>query len=476
MTRIDDYRLMIEREGAMKQDALVYASEAIQVEPEALRQLCNATTLDPDAIVMATPDIHSGYGVPIGCVFATPSLISPCAVGYDINCGMRLLTTPFAQHEVDVKQLADSIRRDIPLGEGKANIAVPHAQFDQVLAHGVRATSEIVSGSDRMSACFDDRELEADLGCIEDAGSMEGDPDALGNRAKDRGRNQLGSLGGGNHFIEIQVVRDIYDEERAKAFGLHRGQITVMIHSGSRGLGHQVADDFMKAAREWDEKHGIVLPDRELAYFPVETKDGIRYRAAMNAAANFAFVNRQVMAMLVRRNIRHYYGAATALPTVYDVPHNIAKFEEHGKRTYCVHRKGATRAFPAERMEGTRFAATGQPVLIPGSMGTASYVLAGVPSGSESLFSVNHGAGRIMSRTAASGIGRGGKKHGEAAISDEAFRTSMDGVYLVCEDRRSIKEEAPGAYKNIDDVIAVVAGAGLAQPVARMSPLAVLKG
>ena len=460
----------------MKQDALVYASEAIQVEPEALRQLCNATTLDPDAIVIATPDIHIGFGVPIGCVFATPNLISPCAVGYDINCGMRLLTTPFAQHEVDVKKLADSIRRDIPLGEGKANIGVSPAQFDQVLARGVRATHEVAQGNPRAAACFDPRETEADLACIEDAGSMEGNPDDVGTRAKDRGRTQLGSLGGGNHFIEIQVVRDIYDGERAKAFGLHTGQITLMIHSGSRGLGHQVADDFMKAARTWDEKHGIELPDRELAYFPIESREGTRYRGAMHAAANFAFVNRQVMAMLVRRNIRHYYGADTPLPTVYDVPHNIAKFEEHNQRTYCVHRKGATRAFPAELMQGSLFSATGQPVLIPGSMGTASYVLAGVPSGHESLFSVNHGAGRIMSRTAASGIGRGGRKHGEAAISDDAFRASMDGIYLLCEDRTSIKEEAPGAYKNIDDVIAVVAGAGLAQPVARMFPLAVLKG
>jgi len=476
VTRLDTYRLVLEREGSMHQDAVVFASEKILVEGDALRQLRNAATLDPDAIVMATPDIHTGFGVPIGCVFATPNLISPCAVGYDINCGMRLLSTPFTQAEIDVKKLADSIRRDIPLGEGKANISVPPGVLDAVLERGVRATADVARHCPRLAGCVDEREIEGDLDSIEDGGSLDGSPGAVSPRAKDRGRGQFASLGGGNHFIEIQVVREVFDEPHARTFGMKPGQLMVMIHSGSRGLGHQVADEYMKSARSWDEAKGIELPDRELAYFSIESREGKAYRGAMNAAANFAFANRQLMAMLVRRNIRQLYGSATPLPTVYDVPHNIAKFEEHNKRTYCVHRKGATRAFPAALMRGTRFAESGQPVLIPGSMGTSSYVLSGVPSGIESLFSVNHGAGRTMSRTAASGVGRGGKRQGEAAITDEQFRASMEGIYLLCEDRRTIKEEAPGAYKDIDEVIAVVSGAGLALPVARMTPLAVMKG
>ncbi|MCX7847863.1 MAG: RtcB family protein [bacterium] len=475
LQRIDPYRVKVPREGGMHRDALIYANEAITIEEEALRQLRNAASLDPEAIVLATPDIHSGYGVPIGCVLATPNFISPCAVGYDINCGMRMLTTPLRRGEVDISAIAQSIRRDIPLGEGKHNVSVSQKQLDAVLEKGLAAVPEIVGAHARLEEAFDEEEFARDVICAEDQGSMKGDPDAVSRHAKERGRDQLGTLGGGNHFIEIQVVDEVYDSERAKAFGLWRGQITFMIHSGSRGLGHQVADDYMRSARQWIEKQGIFVPDRDLAYFGVQTKQGRDYIGAMQAAANFAFVNRYVMAELIRRNVRHYYGKELAMPCLYDVPHNIAKLEEHGGVRYWVHRKGATRAFPGELMEGTEYVGTGQPVLIPGSMGTASYVLAGTRSGEEALYSVNHGAGRKMSRTAASGVGRHGAKH-EAAISDEEFRRSMEGVLLLCEDRRTIKAEAPGAYKDIDDVIAVVSGAGLALPVARLRPLAVLKG
>jgi len=473
--RIDAYRLKVPREGAMQRDAVIYANEAITIEPEALQQLRNAASLDPRAIVLATPDIHSGYGVPIGCILASPSFVSPCAVGYDINCGMRMLTTPLKRGEVDVSVLAQAIRRDIPLGEGKQNVNVSARQLDMVLARGLAAAPEIVDAHARLAEAFDAEGFARDRVRAEDYGSMPGDPEAVSPRAKERGRGQLGSLGGGNHFIEIQTVEEIYEQRTGEAFGLSAGQITFMIHSGSRGLGHQVADEYMRSAREWIARQGISVPDRDLAYFALDTKQGRAYIGAMHAAANFAFLNRYVMAALVRRNVRHYYGASLPMPTLYDVPHNIAKFEQHSGTEYCVHRKGATRAFPAALMQGTPYAATGQPVLIPGSMGTASYVLAGTDSGREALYSVNHGAGRKMSRTAASGVGRHGARH-EGAISDEEFRRSMAGVLLLCEDKRTIKAEAPGAYKDIDEVIAVVSGAGLAVPVARLRPLAVLKG
>lgn len=473
MQRLDPQRLLIERTGAMRHSVLVFAGENTRVEPDALRQLQNTASLDADAIVLATPDIHVGFGVPIGCIFATPNLISPCAVGYDINCGMRLMTTPLTRAQFDAPAVARAIARRIPLGEGKHNIAVTPAQLDAVLHVGLAAVPALADKNAAVAAAFAPDEFAHDGVRVEDNGSLPGDPAAVSARAKERGGSQLASLGGGNHFIELQYVETVFDRAIARAFGLVENQITLMIHSGSRGLGHQVADEQMRAAREWDARHGHALPDRDLAYFDLCTREGTTYRGAMNAAANFAFVNRYLMALLVRAVVREHYGADTPLPALYDVPHNIAKFETHHGIEYCVHRKGATRAFAAEQMAGTPFAATGQPVLIPGSMGTASYVLAGVATGAASLFSVNHGAGRAMSRSAARGNAGRGRP---AAISDAEFRHSMDGISLICEDRAAIKEEAPAAYKNIDEIIQVVAPAGLAKVVARLRPLAVLKG
>jgi tRNA-splicing ligase RtcB (3'-phosphate/5'-hydroxy nucleic acid ligase) len=250
----------------------------------------------------------------------------------------------------------------------------------------------------------------------------------------------------------------------------------IMLHSGSRGFGHEVGGHFMKLAQTYCSRERLVTPSRDLAYLPLDSTEGKAYLGAMQAAANFAFINRQIMAALVRRNLRHTHGASLPIPTLYDVPHNIAKFERVGRRELCVHRKGATRAFPASLMRGTPFAETGQPVLIPGSMGTASYVLAGVESGAESLFSVNHGAGRVMSRTAAAGVVKRGRVIKQAQITDAQFKESMKGVHLICADHAHIKEEAPAAYKDIDAVIDTVVGAGLARVVARLVPLAVLKG
>jgi tRNA-splicing ligase RtcB len=303
---------------------------------------------------------------------------------------------------------------------------------------------------------------------------MPGETSALSQRAISRGKDQVATLGGGNHFIEIQVVDRVDDQSAAQAFGLFKDQIVVMIHSGSRGLGHQVVSDYMPRAAEHAKR---TKQFKGLGFFDADSPDGKDYIAAMHCAANLAFANRQMMAQLVRKNLQHHYGGIP-VRLVYDISHNMAKRERHAAEMLWVHRKGATRAFSAERMKGTPFESTGQPVLIPGSMGTASYVLLGVPTAAESLFSVNHGAGRVMSRTAAAGKvrRRDGKVVKKGAITDERFKESMKDVFLICENIHSAKEEAPDVYKDIDIVIEIVAGAGLANIVARLVPLAVLKG
>lgn len=472
--RLDDFRVLFPREGNMQTDALVYISRNLEPEPEALQQLINAASIPNVRKALATPDIHTGFGVPIGSIVAMPNEIIPSAVGYDINCGMRLMTTPLMRGDVDVRRLADSIHRNIPLGEGKKNIKVSNSEMRLIVERGVRSMGDWARANPKLEKVWDEDEYQSDMEKIEERGSMAGRIEALSNRAIERGLDQIGTLGGGNHFIEIQEVKSIADEKLAAAFGLKKGQIVVMIHSGSRGLGHQIGGDYMHRAAG---AAGKKAPDRSLGFFCVESSDGKDYIAAMHAAANFAFVNRQTMAMLVRREFRYLYGSMP-MPLIYDVPHNMAKMEKHGGEHLWVHRKGATRAFPKHRMQGSPYSHLGQPVIIPGSMGTASYLLLGTDTGSESLYSVNHGAGRTMSRTAAAGKSRrrDGKAIKAGSISDERFEETMRGIYLVCEDRRTIKEEAPDAYKDIDEVINVVIGAGLAALVARMVPLAVLKG
>jgi tRNA-splicing ligase RtcB (3'-phosphate/5'-hydroxy nucleic acid ligase) len=474
--RIDPYRLRLEPEGNRLVAATVFLREGMQVEPAALQQLADVTTLDPDAFVFATPDIHSGYGVPIGAIFASRHFVSPSAVGYDINCGMRLLTTPLRAHQVDVRQLADSIRREIPLGEGKNNLSVRRASLMRIAEQGVLALGDLVEHEPALRRGYLHADWKADTACIESAGSLPGRDSAVPDRAWQRALGQLGTLGGGNHFVELQRVMRIDDSATAEQWGLFVGQLVVMIHSGSRGFGHEIGGHFMKLAAQVCRRDGLVMPNRDLAYMPLSCSEATRYLDAMHCAANFAFANRQLMAQLVRQTLRYRFGPDLQVRTLYDVPHNIAKMEKHHRAELCVHRKGATRAFPGKFMTGTPFESTGQPVLIPGSMGTASYLLAGLESGHESLYSVNHGAGRSMSRTAAAGVVRKGKIVRASGISDQAFKESMDGVYLICEDRASIKQEAPGAYKDIDAVIDTVAGAGLARVVARMTPVAVLKG
>ena len=474
MKRLDDIRIELEQAGPMRVSARILASPKILLEDTAVQQLRDAASVPGVVRALATPDIHQGYGVPIGCVLALDNAVMPAAVGYDVNCGMRLIATDAIADEVDVSQLAHSIGRDIPLGEGRSNVELTPDALDAVLTDGVAALPRIAGCSrHRVWDLLEAEALSRDARRIEQQGQMPGDPAALSARARKRGMSQLATLGGGNHFIELQRVDAILDAAAAEALGVFAGQLVVMIHSGSRGLGHQVATDFMPLA---EQVSGSQVPNRDLCFLPADSPQGRQYIGAMNAAANFAFANRQLMAELVRRNIRYYLGPDARADLVYDVPHNMAKLEEHDGRTVWVHRKGATRAFGPARMTGTPFDRTGQPVIIPGSMGTASYLLLGVDGNAETLASVNHGAGRTMSRSAAAGKRRGGRVVKEGLISDADFARAMRGVELIAADRHAAKEEAPQAYKDIDEVIRVVVKAKLARAVARLKPLAVLKG
>jgi tRNA-splicing ligase RtcB len=473
LVRIDPLRLRIERGGQMVTDATIFASKAITLEPDAVRQLCDAACLPPARKVLATADIHVGFGVPIGAVLGLDGAIMPPAVGYDINCGMRLLHTPFSRGDIDTDKIAVDIARDIPLGEGRENLQLDKAGIEAVINRGAASMPELAQRTNhRAWEAFDPDQFADDLQRIEENGRLPADPAAVPKAAIQKAINQLGTLGGGNHFIEIQYVQEILDPALAKTFGLFKNQIVVMIHSGSRRFGYEVADEYMNVAARKPENAGR---QKMLSYLSTDGSAGKNYIAAMGAAANFAFANRHVMALLVRRCFNRMFGP-TPLRLVYDVTHNMAKLETHGGAALWVHRKGATRAFGPEQMAASLFAQTGQPIITPGSMGTASYLLVGTGDSAESLNSVNHGAGRVMSRTAARGKGRRGRTVAAALISDEQFRRSMEGIKLIAGDRSKIKEEAPDAYKDIDEVVRIVVECGWAKPVARMVPLAVLKG
>jgi tRNA-splicing ligase RtcB (3'-phosphate/5'-hydroxy nucleic acid ligase) len=473
LKRIDPFRLRIERDEAMVTDATIFSSDAIALESEAVRQLYDAATLPPAKKVLATADIHVGFGIPIGAVLGLDGAIMPPAVGYDINCGMRLLRTPFARGQVDTDKIAVDIARDVPLGEGKENLELGKSALEAVVYKGVGGIPEIArKTSHRVWEAFNPDELADDIKRIEDNGCMPAEFGPVPDIAVQKGINQLGTLGGGNHFIEIQYVQEIFDKQLAAGFGLFEGQIVVMIHSGSRRFGYEIADHYMNVAAGIPENAGR---KKMLSYLQVDSAAGRDYIAAMAAAANFAYVNRQIMAMLVRRSFNRLFGP-TPLELVYDVTHNMAKLETHEEKSVWVHRKGATRAFGPQAMAATIFAQTGQPIITPGSMGTASFLMVGTGKSQESLNSVNHGAGRVMSRTAASGKGRHGKSTGSSLISDDQFKRSMKGIKLITSDKSRIKEEAPDAYKDIEEVIRIVVACGWAKPIARMVPLAVLKG
>jgi tRNA-splicing ligase RtcB len=417
------------------------------------------------------PDIHQGYGFTIGGVAATlyPSgIISPGGVGYDINCGVRLLISSMEADEIKphISTLISALYRNVPSGVGKkGSIKLSLKQMDQVLEKGVAWAVKQGYGT------------QEDLERIEERGAMAGaEARAVSSRAKERGKRQLGTLGSGNHFLEIEEVVEVYDEEVADVFGLFPGQLAVQVHSGSRGLGHQVCTDYVRSLQEAVRKYNIKLPDRELVCAPLDSPDGRDYFAAMAGAANYAWTNRQCLTYLTRRTFEEVLAGRVKsweLTTVYDVAHNIAKIEEYkvdGRRTkLCVHRKGATRAFgPGQPELPEVYRAVGQPVLVPGDMGTASYVLVGTEEAMEASFgSTCHGAGRVLSRKAAKRQIRGDKLKAELEAQGIQVRAgSMPGL----------AEEAPDAYKDIERVVNVVHRAGLARKVAKLRPLAVMKG
>ena len=433
-----------------------------------LEQLQNVATL-PGIVeaALAMPDIHQGYGFPVGGVAATEpphGVISPGGVGYDINCGVRLLALPLSVHELGARReaLVHEISRRVPAGTGQGGaLRLGGDALDRVLARGPQAL--LVGhgiGSDR------DVEHTESRGCLEGA-----DPAAVSARARERGADQLGTLGSGNHFLELQCVRRLIDPQAADAFGLSEGQVTVLIHSGSRGLGHQVCSDHVRLMDQALARHRIVLPDRQLACAPLSSPEGQRYLAAMAAAANFAWANRAALAHRVREAVGRVLGAGDAGETrqVYDVAHNVAKLERHHGRTLCVHRKGATRAFPPGSPDiPIAHEAVGQAVFIPGSMGTSSFVLAGQPAAMELSFgSACHGAGRRMSRTGA-----------RRQIGGAELRRQLEaqGIVVRCPSNRGLAEEAPFAYKDVEHVVAVIERAGLARRVAQLEPLGVVKG
>jgi tRNA-splicing ligase RtcB len=437
-------------------------------EDRSLEQLQNVATL-PGIVeaALAMPDIHQGYGFPVGAVAATATadgVVSPGGVGYDINCGVRLLVAPFSVAELGERRqpLVREIARSVPVGAGReGSLSLGRGGFERVLREGPRALLGALGlGTEQ------DVELTESRGCLDGA-----DPAAVSERAHTRGAGQLGTLGSGNHFIEVQQVERVLDEQCASAYGLSEGQVTVLIHSGSRGFGHQVCTDYVKRMDAALARHRIELPDRQLSCAPISSEEGRSYLAAMAAAANFAWANRQAIAHRVREAIARKVGAREAELTrqVYDVAHNVAKFEQYDGQSLCVHRKGATRAFPPGWAEIPKdYAEAGQPVFIPGSMGTSSFVLAGRAGAIERSFgTVCHGAGRSMSRT-------GARKQVQGA--ELRRELEAQGIVVCCPSNRGLAEEAPLAYKDVERVVAIVEQAGLAATVAQLRPIGVVKG
>lgn len=471
LKKINDQTWEIPRQGEMKVPAVIYASEKLLESVKrdlTLKQARNVACLpgiQRKAYVM--PDAHQGYGFPIGGVAAfdmEKGVISPGGVGYDINCGVRLLKTEFFEKDIleKRKRLLSEIFQEVPAGVGKGGTTrLSRRILEEVCAKGAEWAVENGYGTK------DDLQKTEEYGRMKDA-----DPGHLSQRAVERGIPQLGTLGAGNHFLEIQKVSEIYDRDVARVFGVHsEGQILVMIHCGSRGLGHQVASDYI---RLMENRFGIRgLPDRELINAPIRSDLGMRYYKSMSAAVNFAFANRQMIAHWVRNVFAKVMGTSQGMDQVYDVCHNVAKFETHeieGKpRKVCIHRKGATRSFGPGREEIPEvYRSVGQPVLIPGSMGTASYLLVGTKEAEALSFgSTAHGAGRVMSRHEALRRFRG-----------EQIKKELEkkGIALQSTSWKGVAEEASEAYKNVDEVVRVSHAAGIGRLVAKLVPLGVMKG
>lgn len=476
LEQIDRCRWRIPRTGKMRVDGVVYADAAMIEDirkDKSLEQVCNVAHL-PGILgaSLAMPDIHWGYGFPIGGVAATDAesgVISPGGVGYDINCGVRLLRSGLSRTEIASRlpQIVDAMYRNVPTGVGanRRDLRLSHSDLRAVLAQGAQWAIQHGFG-------WTDQ-----LACVEEGGCLPGaDPDLVSKRAFERGQPQLGTLGSGNHFAEVQYVAEIYDPVVAEAFGLYPDQVTVMIHSGSRGLGHQVCQDHLTIMIDAARKYAIELPDRQLCCAPLTSPEGQAYLAAMAAAANFAFANRQVMGHWVRESVASALGIPadrTGIDVVYDVCHNVAKFEtftiEGHARRVCVHRKGATRAYPPGHPQIPEvYRQVGQPVLVPGDMGRYSYVLVGAERAMRETFgSTCHGAGRRMSRGQA-------KRHvrGRELISELRAK----GIHVRAAGMATVAEEMPEAYKDVAEVVGVVHEAGLSTRVAQLRPLGVIKG
>lgn len=476
--KLDEYRWRIPKSymSGMKVEGRVYADEKLMKSIKSdmsLQQVANVAHL-PGIVKysLAMPDIHWGYGLPIGGVVATDpdkdGIISPGGVGSDINCGVRLLRTNLKTKDIQgkIKELIPALFAKIPCGVGEeGSISLSPNEEREVLRKGSEWAVENGYG------------LPEDLDYTEERGGLKNaNPDSVSQRAFTRGKRQLGTLGSGNHFLEVQVVDKIYDQQCAQAMGLEEGQITVMIHSGSRGLGYQVCDDYLQGWGSLIQKYAYNLPDRQLACAPVNSQEGQEYLSAMACSANYAWANRQCLMHWTREVFVNFFKMKLSdlgLQLIYDVAHNIAKFEDHvvegNTRKLCVHRKGATRAFPPNHpVLPERYKSIGQPVIIPGDMGTASYVLVGTQKAMDETFgSTCHGAGRVMSRTAAIKNTKG--RHIDKELADQ-------GIIVKARGRETLGEEAPEAYKDIDEVVNVVHQAGISKKVARMKPLGVMKG
>jgi tRNA-splicing ligase RtcB len=476
LVQIREHLWEIPKHGAMRVPGRIYASEKLLskiLEDKSLEQVKNVACL-PGIVKysLAMPDIHWGYGFPVGGVAAfdpdAGGVISPGGIGYDINCGVRLLRSRLKHHQVKdrIRDLVVQLFRDVPVGLGaRGGIKLSHADYQELCRKGSKWAVERGFGK------------PDDLQFIEAGGALPGaDPSKVSQRAMDRGKDEIGTVGSGNHFVEIDVVEDIFDADAARAMGLEIGQLCVLIHCGSRGFGHQICDDYLRVMSQAMKRYNIEVPDRQLACAPINSPEARDYLGAMASAANYAWANRQVLTHLVRKAFQHCLKMEEdelGMDIVYDVAHNIAKFEEHDVDGYrmrlCVHRKGATRSFPPGNPElPESYRSIGQPVLIPGSMGTASYVLVGAETSMYETFGTTcHGAGRVLSRSRA-------KKE----VPGQTVKRQLEdqGIYVLSDSRETLSEEMPAAYKDVSEVVEVVHRAGLAYKVARLRPVGVIKG
>jgi tRNA-splicing ligase RtcB len=459
----------------MRVPGLIFASEKLLVDialDQSLQQVANVAHL-PGIVKasMAMPDIHWGYGAPIGGVAAFDvqrGIVSPGLIGYDVNCGVRLVRTDLTEAQIQpgLHALIADLFRNVPCGVGmRGDIRLGGIDEERVMVQG--AAWAVAHGY----GTPDDLDHTESRGCLDGA-----DPSKVSDRARKRGSDQLGTLGSGNHFMEVQVVERIDDAAAATALGLFEGQATVMIHSGSRGFGYQICDDYLDVASDAMDRYGISVPDRQLVCVPLISEEGNAYLGAMRCAANYAWANRQCLMQLARKTFERVFQRSweeLGMRLVYDVAHNTAKFERHRvdgrEQTLCVHRKGATRAFPPHHPETpAAYQTVGQPVIIPGDMGRYSYVLVGTPTAmDESFGSCCHGAGRVMSRAEAV------RRAAGRSITQEL---AAHGIIVMGRGRKGIAEEQPAAYKDVNEVVDVVHHAGLAKRVARLRPLGVIKG